>query len=98
MRKIFISQPMRGRKEEEILKERKDIIEWAKKEYGDVEILESYFDDFAPDAKPLEYLARSLMFLAKADLAIFANNWFETRGCMIEHACAVKYEIEVKYF
>ena len=60
MKKLFISQPMRGKTDEEILKEREIAIEKARDVLGeDVEVLETFFDDFSADAKPLEYLARS---------------------------------------
>lgn len=72
-KKIFISQPMNGRTDEQVLKDRACLIYWAKKKIGeDVEPLETFFDDFGPAAKPLDYLARSIEFLAKADMAVFA--------------------------
>lgn len=71
--KVFISQPMRGRTDEEILIKRNEIVNKLKEEYGEVEILDSFFTDFNPDVKPLEYLAKSIGYLAKADLAYFAK-------------------------
>lgn len=54
-KKIFISQPMNGRTDEQVLQERKALIHWAKKKLGDdVEPLETFFDDFGPAAKPLD--------------------------------------------
>lgn len=96
MKKLFISQPMKGKSDEEILKERKLAITKAKQITGeDVEVLETFFDDFDPNAKPLHYLARSIEFLADADIAYFAPGWENARGCKIEHACAVEYGVEV---
>ena len=46
-------------------------------------------------AVPLDYLARSIEFLAKADVAIFAPGWKNARGCRIEHQCAEDYGIPV---
>ncbi len=96
MKKLFISQSMRGKTDEEILKEREIAIEKARDVLGeDVEVLETFFDDFSADAKPLEYLARSIKFLAKADVAYFADGWENARGCKIEHECAVEYGIDI---
>ena len=96
MKKLFISQPMRGKTDEEILKEREIAIEKARDVLGeDVEVLETFFDDFSADAKPLEYLARSIKFLAKADVAYFADGWENARGCKIEHECEVEYGIDI---
>lgn len=48
-KKIFISQPMNGRTDEQVLKDRACLIHWAKKKIGeDVEPLETFFDDFGP--------------------------------------------------
>ncbi|MDU6263714.1 MAG: DUF4406 domain-containing protein [Anaerocolumna aminovalerica] len=96
MKKLFISQPMRGKSDEEILKERQTAINEAIKVVGEpVEVLETFFNDFDTDATPLQYLARSLEFLAKADIAYFAPGWDTARGCKIEYLCAVEYGIPV---
>ena len=93
---IFISQPMNGRTNEEIQHEREILIRWAEEHLQeDVNALETFFDDFGPAAKPLDYLARSIEFLARADVAIFAPGWKDARGCRIEHQCAVDYDIPV---
>lgn len=95
MKKLFISQPMNGKSDEEILREREEAISAAAQLIGEeVEVLETFYDDFGPDAKPLEFLARSITDLAKADVAFFASGWEERRGCRIEHRCAVDYGIQ----
>lgn len=95
MKKLFISQPMRGKTDEQILQERNAAIEDAKKIIGeDVEVLETFFDDFKPNAKPLKYLGRNISMLADADVAYFTSGWNEARGCKIEHECAVEYMID----
>lgn len=92
---IFISQPMGGRSDDEINAERRRVIEIARQQFGEVDALETFFSDFGPAAKPLDYLARSIEFLAKADVAIFAPGWQDARGCRIEHLCALEYGILV---
>ena len=92
MKKLFISQPMRGKSEEEILNERKIAYHKAiaiLKE--DVEIIDSYFKSFKENAKPLHYTAKSIERLADADIVYFAKGWENARGCKIEHLCAVEY-------
>lgn len=95
MKKVFISQPMRGRSEDEILNERKQITEEIQNLIGDHEVLDTYFDDFGSGAKPLQFLAKSLWMLADADCAYFASGWQDARGCRIEHDSAVNYGITV---
>lgn len=92
---IFISQPMGGRSDDEINAERRRVIEIARQQFGDVDALETFFSDFGPAAKTLDYLARSIEYLAKADVAIFAPGWQAARGCRIEHQCALEYGILV---
>ncbi len=95
MKKLFISQPMRGKTDEEILLERNRAIETAKTKIGeDVEVIDSFFKDAPVDAKPLWYLAKSIELLATADIAYFVNGWDKMRGCKIEYECATEYDIE----
>ena len=96
MKRLFISQPMRDKTDEEILSERERAIESAKKHLGeDVEVIDSFFKDAPHDAKPLWYLAKSLELLATADVAYFCKNWDKYRGCKIENTCAIEYGIDV---
>lgn len=98
MKKLFISQPMRGKTDEEILNERSVAISKAKEILGEnVQVLDTFFDDFSSDAHPLKYLARSIEFLAKADIVYFVEGWEDARGCKIEHQCAIEYGINIIY-
>jgi hypothetical protein len=95
-KKLFISQPMNGLSDEQVLQERAAAIGKARTVFGDDAVpLETFFKDFGPDARPLDYLARSIEFLAKADVAVFAPGWQNARGCRIEHQCAEEYGIPV---
>ena len=94
--KLFISQPMRGRSDDEIKAERNEIICSTKKEYGnDLEAIDSFFEGAPVDAKPLWFLAKSLELLSTADIAFFAPGWEGARGCKIENLCAKEYGVEV---
>lgn len=95
MKKLFISQPMRGKSDEDIMAERKKAIESAEKVIGEpVEVIDSFFQEAPVDAKPLWFLGKSLELLAGADIAYFAEGWQDARGCRIEHTCAVEYNID----
>ena len=96
MKKLFISQPMRDKTDEEIKKEREVAIETAKKAIGeDVEVIDSFFEKAPVDVSPLWFLGKSLQLLAKADIAYFAPGWEDARGCKIENICAKEYGIQV---
>ena len=95
MKKLFISQPMKGKTNEEILAVRERAIELAERNLGEkVEVIDSFFKDAPVDANPLWYLAKSLELLSTADVAYFAKGWEEARGCRIENTCAIEYGIE----
>lgn len=85
---------MNGKTDKEILSEREIAIVKAKELVGEeVDVIDTFYTDFSPDTKPLEYLARSISDLAKADVAYFAKGWDEKRGCKIEYECATQYGI-----
>lgn len=93
-KKLFISQPMRGKTKEEIMKEREEAISLARMITGDeFEVIDSYFEDAPEGAEPLWYLGKSLQLLSSADFAVFAEGWDKARGCKIEHECAEEYGI-----
>lgn len=97
MIKLFISQPMRGKTDEEILAVREKAIANAKRNFKDeeVEVLDSFFKDHTDKSNPLEFLARSIALLGKADIVYFAKGWEEARGCRIENQCAIEYGIGI---
>ena len=96
MKKLFISQPMKDKANDEILKEREKAISAARKYLGeDVEVIDSFFKDAPHDARPLWFLGKSLELLSTADVAYFAKVWDSARCCKIEHDCTVAYNIDV---
>lgn len=93
--KVFISQPMRGLKCDEIDKLRNQIKKAVRNEYGkDVEFVTAFGCAPADDIKPLTALGVSISVMSTADLVVFAPDWSDARGCMIEHECCRLYGIE----
>lgn len=96
MIKVFISQPMRDKTDEQIEAERNRAIETIKQKYqDDVEVIDSFFKDCPHDAKPLWFIGKSIEMLANADIAYFVKGWNKYRGCKIENTCAREYGIRV---
>jgi len=98
MKKVFISQPMNGLSNLQILEERRRAVEKLYDmgyEPKEITIIDSFIKDTAPDNvnSELWYLGRSLELLADADIAVFSKGWKNTRGCLIEFNCAKKYGI-----
>lgn len=95
--KLFISQPMKDKTNEQIETERSKAINTCKEMFGDVEDLDTFFKDAPHDAKPLWYLGQSILFLAEADVVYFCKDWHNYNGCVIEHECAVRYGKAIIY-
>ena len=98
MKKLFISQPMRDKTDEEIKTEIENIIKNVTNVLGEVEVIDSFFESAPHDAKPLWFLGKSLELLSTADIVYFAKDWDKYRGCKIEHICATEYGIDVMHF
>ena len=95
MKRLFISQPMRDKTNDQILAEREKAIQSAKEHTGDnIEIIDSFFQDAPINARPLWFLGKSLELLSTADVVYFAPGWKDARGCKIEHQCAVEYMLD----
>ena len=92
--KVFISQPMKGRTDEEIMQERNRIMtKWTNKS---VEFIDSFFRE--PGKNSTDSLGKSISLMGEADLAVFAQGWQNARGCRIEHEVARDYGIPIAYF
>ena len=88
--KLFISQPMKGKTDDEIKAERSRIIDEARKLYGDVEVIDSFFAG-QDTSNPVLCLSKALEKLAGADVVWFAPGWERANGCTIEHEVAKRY-------
>ena len=94
--RVFISQPMKDKTNEQIKETREKLIAKAKERFGeDIEIIDSFFENAPHNAKPLWFLAKSIELLSTADVAYFSKDWDEARGCRIENICAIEYGITV---
>ena len=94
--KVFISQPMRDKTNEQIEKERGDAISYVRNKLGakKVEIIDSFFKDAPHEAKPLWFLGKSFELLSTADVAVFIGDWANYRGCNMEYKACQEYGIK----
>ena len=99
MKKLFISQPMRGLTDEEILKVREEIRARAEYVIGEpLELIDSFIKDYPGEINkyiPVWYLGKSIQFLSQADIVYFGGDWRNARGCKIEYEVANAYGIKV---
>lgn len=94
--KYFISQKMNGRSDEEILSERKTVMEAILKMNPDAEIIDSVLT--LSGKPPLWHLGRSLQLLAEADMCVFVDDATENRGCRMEWIACQLYGIDACLF
>ena len=93
--KVMISQPMNGRSEEEIKKERQDIIEKFNKMH--IEVIDTLFTEEAPQDcnVAVYYLGKSISAMKDIDAIYMCDNWLNARGCRIENRVAREYGIKI---
>lgn len=97
--KLFISQPMKDKTNEQIQAERDRALETAKKALAEktgisdpsVTLIDSFFKDAPHDAKPLWFLGKSFELLSTADVVFFVKGWDQYRGCKMENKAAREY-------
>lgn len=103
MKKVFISMPMRGLSDEQILENREKVIQDVRRRFGsDVMFVSSIIGGgnqvhIESDNTALKYLAMSIDMLVDADLVYFCKGYQKARGCTIEHMCALEYGKEIMY-
>ena len=95
--KVMISQPMRNRSEEDIIAERKVIIEKLNNMH--IEVIDTIFTEEAPEdyKAGVYYLGKSIQEMSKADALFMMDGWREARGCRIERQVAEAYGIKILY-
>lgn len=97
--KVFISQPMSGRSDKEVLKEREEIKNCLESKFKEpIKIIDSFTK--SPDIVKggrISMLGHSISLMCDADLVVFAPYWTSARGCRVEYTVACEYELK-KYY
>lgn len=89
--KIMISQPMSGKTNEQIRKEREELVKELERQGHEV------IDTILTDKPPIDcdeaiyFLGSSIQLMSKADAIVFMKGWEKARGCRIEHTIAYEY-------
>lgn len=88
--KLMISQPMRGKTNEQIRAERAELI--LKLEAEGHEVVDTVFENAPADEDVAIYmLSQSIRYIGKVDGVVFMHGWANARGCRIEHQVAEEY-------
>ena len=93
--KVMISQPMNGRNQEDINKERQDIIEKFNKMH--IQVITTLFTEEVPDNcnVAVYYLGKSISAMKDIDALYLCDNWNLAIGCRIEEKVAREYGIKI---
>lgn len=98
--KVFISQPMAGLTDEQILKRRNELIDKITDWYigEDIDIIDSFTkSEEIVGRGRIVMLGDSIMKMADADVSVFAKGWDKSPGCNVEHEVCVQYKIRRLY-
>lgn len=86
--KLMISQPMRGKTNEQIREERAELVK--KLEAEGHEVIDTVLD-LSEGKTPVHYLSKSIELMADVDGVVFMPGWQQARGCRIEYQVATEY-------
>lgn len=89
--KIFISLPMRGYTDDDIIERRNRLYSYVSDIFDLLDTL--WMDEPAPSGNSVWYLGKSISALGNADLVLFADDWIKAPGCIIERMICNFYNI-----
>ena len=88
--KIMISQPMKGKTNEQIREERAELVKRLQEEGH--EVVDTVFENAPADEDVAIYmLSQSIRYIGKVDAVVFMPGWENARGCRIEYEVADNY-------
>lgn len=93
--RVFISQVMGGRTEDEIMKERERLSNAAEALIGKRITVADTFIHSAKEKHPLILLGEAIKQMADADYAVFGPGTKNARGCRVEYGCAKAYGVKI---
>ena len=86
--KLMISQPMKGKTNEQIMEERTQVVKMLEAEGH--KVINTLFN-LSKGKTPVHYLAKSIEAIADVDGVVFMPGWQQARGCRIEYQVATEY-------
>lgn len=92
--KVFLSMPMHGKTNEEILSTREFNIQMIKLQmpkYSDAEFIDNFTKPEEIIGDRIKILGDSIMKMADADIVIFLPGWKDSNGCMVEFEVCQRY-------
>lgn len=95
--KVMISQPMRGKTNEQIRREREELVKRLEKD--NFEVVDTIISENAPKGcnEAMYYLSKSIEIMSKVDIVYFMKGWEKARGCKIENKICQDYGKQTMY-
>lgn len=94
--KLMISQPMKGKTNEQIRQERTELVKQLEAEGH--EVVDTIIEEAPVDENMAIYcLSQSIRFIGQVDGVVFMPGYFNARGCRIEHDVAREYGKFIRY-
>lgn len=93
--KVFISQPMTGKTDEEITAQRANALIQVEKRYSNCLVLEidSFNKGALNNSDPITELGRCVSLMADANVVVFCKGWANSKGCNVEYVVAIQYDL-----
>ena len=98
--KVFISQPMAGLTDAQILQRRNEIIQKVRDWYSgqDIDVIDSFTkSEEIVGRGRIAMLGDSIAMMRDATVCVFATGWQKSAGCKVEHEVCVQYKIQRLY-
>lgn len=94
MKRLFISQPMKDLSMDYIVEVRNKAFADAQCIAGEeLELINSFLTGYTDE--PMVGMSKCIEILSTADVVYFVDGWKRARGCRIEHAVAVEYDMTI---
>ena len=94
--KVFISQPMSGLTEEEVMVVKQTALDFLSGVYGEITTVDNYNHiDVPENAGSIWHLGTSIRQMEECDAIYFVDGWETARGCCIEYFICKYYNLRV---
>lgn len=102
--KVFVSQPMSGLTDAEIIAVREKVFGDYKADHPNAVLMDAYSEIkkgmgeyYTYEHPNVAMLSKAIDMLADSDIVLFAKGWEKHRGCRIEDKIATYYDIKKEY-
>lgn len=96
MKTLFVSQPFKGKTEEEVFSQRRMIKDKIEELIGEECLVIDQYHQTAPEgAGRFYYLSQDILMMDEADIIVFSPDWMTAKGCRVEHELAVSYGLNM---